>query len=161
MNAYGFAKGDPVNYSDPFGLSCKIVGNCTQSDVPGPTPVPKYQFAQSFDATIIGASAGVKFSQDGIKKNLGGDGGTAASISTTTTFTWKHSDSGTWGLMVGEWAMFGARFDGATPVGATFTLSAGISTPLTIQTNAGEKVLTPKGPCAEGGFVCGKVGTTP
>jgi RHS repeat-associated protein len=35
LNAYGFAGGDPVNYSDPFGLTCLIEGNCTQSEVPG------------------------------------------------------------------------------------------------------------------------------
>lgn len=38
LNAYGFAAGDPVNYADPFGLTCKVEGNCTQSDVPGPRP---------------------------------------------------------------------------------------------------------------------------
>ncbi len=32
INAYGFAAGDPVNFSDPFGLTCLIRGNCTQSD---------------------------------------------------------------------------------------------------------------------------------
>jgi len=31
LNLYGFANGDPVNFSDPFGLTCKIRGNCTQS----------------------------------------------------------------------------------------------------------------------------------
>jgi RHS repeat-associated protein len=36
MNAYGFASSDPVNFSDPFGLSCHVRGNCTQSDVAGP-----------------------------------------------------------------------------------------------------------------------------
>jgi RHS repeat-associated protein len=31
LNAYGFAGGDPVNYSDPFGLdACLHRGNCTQ-----------------------------------------------------------------------------------------------------------------------------------
>jgi RHS repeat-associated protein len=31
LNAYGFAGGDPVNYSDPFGLdACLQRGNCTQ-----------------------------------------------------------------------------------------------------------------------------------
>ncbi len=31
LNAYGFAAGDPVNYSDPFGLDpCMTRGNCTQ-----------------------------------------------------------------------------------------------------------------------------------
>ena len=33
INSYGFANGDPVNFSDPFGLACLILGNCTQSDV--------------------------------------------------------------------------------------------------------------------------------
>jgi hypothetical protein len=33
LNAYGFANGDPVNYSDPFGLTCSLAGHCTQSDV--------------------------------------------------------------------------------------------------------------------------------
>jgi len=33
LNLYGFANGDPVNSSDPFGLApCKVYGNCTQSD---------------------------------------------------------------------------------------------------------------------------------
>jgi len=36
MNEYGFAAGDPIDYSDPFGLTCKVEGNCTQSDVAGP-----------------------------------------------------------------------------------------------------------------------------
>lgn len=38
MNAYGFARGDPVDFSDPFGLTCRVRGNCTQSDV-GPGDV--------------------------------------------------------------------------------------------------------------------------
>ena len=38
LNVYGFASGDPVDFSDPFGLSCKVLGNCTQSDVAGPEP---------------------------------------------------------------------------------------------------------------------------
>ena len=33
LNVYGFAAGDPVDFSDPFGLSCKVRGNCTQMDV--------------------------------------------------------------------------------------------------------------------------------
>jgi RHS repeat-associated protein len=32
LNAYGYANGDPVDFSDPFGLTCLVVGNCTQSD---------------------------------------------------------------------------------------------------------------------------------
>jgi len=36
LNAYGFANGDPVNFSDPFGLTCLVKGNCTQSDGPAP-----------------------------------------------------------------------------------------------------------------------------
>ena len=32
MNLYGFAEGDPVNFADPFGLTCYIRGNCTQSE---------------------------------------------------------------------------------------------------------------------------------
>ncbi|HSU93715.1 MAG TPA: RHS repeat-associated core domain-containing protein [Gemmatimonadaceae bacterium] len=35
LNAYGFAGGDPLNYSDPFGLTCEIAGNCTQSELSG------------------------------------------------------------------------------------------------------------------------------
>jgi RHS repeat-associated protein len=32
LNLYGFANGDPVNFSDPFGLfECEQRGNCTQS----------------------------------------------------------------------------------------------------------------------------------
>ena len=51
MNVYGFAAGDPVNFGDPLGLSCeglwkdelaalscRVEGNCTQSDVAGPRP---------------------------------------------------------------------------------------------------------------------------
>ncbi len=38
MNLYGFASGDPVNFSDPFGLTCLVRGNCTQSGV-GPSLV--------------------------------------------------------------------------------------------------------------------------
>ena len=36
LNVYGFASGDPVDFSDPFGLSCEVQGNCSQSDVAGP-----------------------------------------------------------------------------------------------------------------------------
>jgi len=161
MNAYGFGNGDPINFGDPFGLSCEIVGNCTQSDVPGPMPVPKVQVDQSFDATLIGASAGVDFGQNGIKSNRGYDGGTAASIGTTSTVTWKHGDRGNWGVKFGEWASFGLRFDGEDVVGATFSLSAGISTPITFQGDAGQNVPTARGPCAAGGYVCGKVGSAP
>jgi hypothetical protein len=161
MNAYGFGNGDPINFGDPLGLSCKIVGNCTQSDVPGLTPVPKVQVDQSLDATLIGASAGVDFGQDGIKPNRGYDGGTAGSIGTTTTVTWKHGNKGNWGVQVGEWATVGLRFDDATVVGATFSLNAGISTPVTLQGDAGQKVVTAHGPCAAGGYVCGKVGAAP
>lgn len=41
LNLYGFAGGDPVNFSDPFGLCSpedKKRGNCTQADV-GPTEI--------------------------------------------------------------------------------------------------------------------------
>ena len=33
INLYGFANGDPVNFSDPFGLApCRKFGNCLQGD---------------------------------------------------------------------------------------------------------------------------------
>jgi hypothetical protein len=32
MNAYGFGNGDPITFSDPFGLTCYERGNCTQSE---------------------------------------------------------------------------------------------------------------------------------
>lgn len=32
VNFYGYAAGDPLNFSDPFGLTCLVLGNCTQSD---------------------------------------------------------------------------------------------------------------------------------
>lgn len=34
LNLYGYAGGDPVNFTDPFGL-CDQPGNCTQSDISG------------------------------------------------------------------------------------------------------------------------------
>ncbi|MDB4951401.1 MAG: hypothetical protein JWM27_4050, partial [Gemmatimonadetes bacterium] len=37
LNVYGFAGGDPVNYSDPYGLSCKDKNG---KDVPCPNPPP-------------------------------------------------------------------------------------------------------------------------
>jgi RHS repeat-associated protein len=41
LNAYGFAGGDPVNYSDPFGLCPpEMRGNCTQSEAHGPHRPP-------------------------------------------------------------------------------------------------------------------------
>jgi RHS repeat-associated protein len=41
LNAYGFASGDPVNYSDPFGLCPDWArGNCTQSEKHSAHPVP-------------------------------------------------------------------------------------------------------------------------
>ncbi|HEX5179804.1 MAG TPA: RHS repeat-associated core domain-containing protein, partial [Gemmatimonadaceae bacterium] len=36
LNSYGFASGDPADFSDPFGLTCKVEGNCDQSDAAGP-----------------------------------------------------------------------------------------------------------------------------
>jgi RHS repeat-associated protein len=37
INDYGFAAGDPVNYSDPFGLCPEYaLGNCTQAEQHGP-----------------------------------------------------------------------------------------------------------------------------
>ena len=32
LNVYGFVGGDPVDFSDPFGLYCRQRGNCTQSE---------------------------------------------------------------------------------------------------------------------------------
>jgi RHS repeat-associated protein len=40
LSSYGFANGDPVNYTDPFGLCPKeFRGNCTQADVPPQAPI--------------------------------------------------------------------------------------------------------------------------
>ncbi len=38
MSAYGFAEGDPISFSDPFGLTCWERGNCTQSETYTPPP---------------------------------------------------------------------------------------------------------------------------
>jgi RHS repeat-associated protein len=35
LNVYGFAEADPVDFSDPLGLTCLTFGNCSQSDVHG------------------------------------------------------------------------------------------------------------------------------
>ena len=52
LNAYGYAKGDPIRYSDPFGLcAAKDRGNCTQADV-GPRDV-----AQSRALAVAGLTA--------------------------------------------------------------------------------------------------------
>ena len=60
LNLYGFAGGDPVNFSDPFGL-CPIEdrGNCTQADV-GSTAIAAAQecrlSCQEEQATIRGGN---------------------------------------------------------------------------------------------------------
>jgi RHS repeat-associated protein len=81
LNLYGFAGGDPVNFSDPFGLckvQDKIAGNCTQSDV-GASEVPAAtQWDKSQDEPLIDeswntfAAATIAYSAAGLARSAGG-----------------------------------------------------------------------------------------
>ena len=60
LNAYGFAGGDPVNFSDPFGLTCLLEGNCDQSDHAGDLrTVPGVVVFAGVTGTAAGVGAGV------------------------------------------------------------------------------------------------------
>lgn len=89
LNLYGFTGGDPVNYSDPFGLCSaedKKAGNCTQEDL-GPSEIPSLwdrqlaylkkspatQFAMGMEGGTaeVGAASGIQNIVNGLVQRFG------------------------------------------------------------------------------------------
>ncbi len=76
LNSYGFANGDPVNYSDPFGL-CWQWGNSTQSNYCAPEEGVVGETPSALDVAAVVAVPG------GGEAAVAGEGAAAATVKAT------------------------------------------------------------------------------